>query len=104
MLVAYATSLAFTSQNENSVVMKLQVGGKSFLLTSDAGADAEQSMLEAGLNLKSDVLKVGHHGSRGATTDAFLNTVSPSIAVISAGKDNSYGHPHKHWRDCANTK
>ena len=86
--------LQFADQNDNSIVMKLQMSETSFLLTGDAEADAEQSMLSAGLNLKSNVLKVGHHGSRYATTDLFLNSVSPSFAVISAGKDNPYGHPH----------
>lgn len=86
--------LQFTDQNDNSIVMRLQIGETSFLLTGDAEADAEQSMLSAGLNLKSNVLKVGHHGSRHATTDQFLNSVSPSYAIISAGKDNPYGHPH----------
>jgi len=86
--------LQFTDQNDNSIVMRLQIGETSFLLTGDAEADAEHSMLSAGLNLKSNVLKVGHHGSRYATTDQFLNSVSPSYAIISAGKDNPYGHPH----------
>lgn len=86
--------LQFSDQNDNSIVMRLQTGETSFLLTGDAEADAEQSMLNAGLNLKSNVLKVGHHGSRYATTDQFLNSVSPSYAIISAGKDNPYGFPH----------
>jgi competence protein ComEC len=86
--------LEFADQNDNSVVMKLQVGDASFFLAGDAEADAEQSMLGAGLDLQSDVLKVGHHGSRYATTDQFLGNVSPSCAIISAGKDNPYGHPH----------
>jgi len=87
--------LQFSDQNDNSIVMKLQSGEASFLLTGDAEADAEQSMLVSGLNLQSDVLKVGHHGSRYATTNQFLGNVSPSYAIISAGKDNPYGHPHQ---------
>jgi beta-lactamase superfamily II metal-dependent hydrolase len=86
--------LEFDSENDNSVVMRLQAGNTSFLLTGDASADAENSILTAGVNLKSNVLKVGHHGSRYATTNAFLNAVSPSTAIISAGINNSYGHPH----------
>ena len=86
--------LQFTDQNDNSIVMRLQTGETSFLLTGDAEADAEQSMVNAGLDLKSTVLKVGHHGSRYATTDQFLKSVSPSFAIISAGKDNPYGDPH----------
>jgi len=87
--------LEFTSANDNSIVVKLQVGNASFLFTGDAEADAEQSMLDAGLDLQSNVLKVGHHGSRYATTQTFLDNVAPSYAVISAGKNNSYGHPHQ---------
>lgn len=87
--------LEFTSVNDNSVVVKLQVGNTSFLFTGDAEADAEQSMLDAGLDLQSDVLKVGHHGSRYATTQPFLDSVAPSYAIISAGENNSYGHPHE---------
>jgi len=67
----------------------------SFLFTADAEADAEQSMLDAGLDLQSDVLKVGHHGSRSSTTQPFLDGVAPSYAIISAGENNSYGHPHQ---------
>jgi len=52
-------------------------------------------MINSGYSLKSDVLKVGHHGSSTSTTPAFLNAVSPKYAVISCGKDNSYGHPHQ---------
>jgi len=85
--------LQFTNQNDNSIVMRLQIGETSFLLTGDAGADAEQSMLSAGLNLQSDVLKVAHHGSRYGTTTQFLDNVMPSYAIISAGRDNPYGDP-----------
>jgi len=88
--------LEFTDTNHvnyNSIVVRLQAGNTSFLLTGDADADAEQSMLNAGLNLHCNVLKVGHHGSRYATTQLFLDRVAPSYAIISAGKNNPYGHP-----------
>jgi len=87
--------LEFTDKNDNSVVVKLQVGDTSFLFTGDAGADSEESMLDAGLGLQSDVLKVGHHASRYSTTQSFLDSVSPSYAIISAGENNQYGHPHE---------
>jgi len=87
--------LSVNDANKNSVVVKLQVGNTSFLFTGDAEADAEQSMLEAGLDLQSGVLKVGHHGSRNATTQLFLDDVAPSHAIISAGEGNPYGHPHE---------
>jgi competence protein ComEC len=84
---------SFNIQNEDSIVLKLQAGQTSFLLEGDAGSSAEQSMINAGLNLTSDVLKVGHHGSAYATTDTFLNKVQPTYAVISCGLNNTYGHP-----------
>jgi competence protein ComEC len=91
--------LEFTSQNENSVVMRLQIGQSSFLLMGDAQSDAEESIMQCGLEINSDVLKVGHHGSNSSTTEAFLNAVSPSIAIISAGENNQYGHPHQETLD-----
>lgn len=87
--------LEFSEQNDNSVVAMLRVGSVSFLFTGDAEQAAEQSMTSAGLNLKADVLKVGHHGSRTATSQPFLDAVAPAYAVISAGENNPYGHPHE---------
>ena len=81
--------------NEYSLVAKLTGGGTSFLFTGDSSEQAEADMIEAGEDLKADVLKIGHHGSSTATTKAFLQAVNPQVAVISCGKDNSYGHPHE---------
>ena len=81
--------------NEYSLVAKLTVGEKSFLFTGDSSEQAEADMIEAGEDLKADVLKIGHHGSSTATTEAFLQAVNPQVAVISCGIDNSYGHPHE---------
>lgn len=86
--------LEFGDINDNSIVTKLQAGNTSFLFTGDAEEPAEHSMIAAGLNLKSDILKVGHHGSYTATSQTFLDTVSPTGAIISVGFDNRYGHPH----------
>ncbi len=86
--------LEFGDINDNSIVTKLQAGNTSFLFTGDAEEPAEQSMITAGLNLKSDILKVGHHGSYTATSQTFLDTVTPTNAIISVGLDNRYGHPH----------
>jgi competence protein ComEC len=86
--------LEFSDLNDNSIVTKLQAGNTSFLFTGDAETPAEQSIIDACLNLQSDVLKVGHHGSNTATSQAFLDLVDPSYAIISAGLDNKYGHPH----------
>jgi len=87
--------LEFSDLNDNSIVVKLQAGDTSFLFTGDAEAPAEQSMLVSSVvSIKCDVLKVGHHGSNTATSQAFLDLVDPSYAIISAGLDNKYGHPH----------
>lgn len=86
--------LEFSDINANSVVIKLQVNNVSFLFAGDATLNSEQSMLNAELSLQSNVLKVGHHGSNTSTSQAFLDAVSPSFAVISAGINNTYGHPH----------
>lgn len=79
--------------NDYSVVVKLQFGKTSFLLTGDAGVQSEGEMLSKGFDLKAELLKVGHHGSHYSTSTDFLKAVSPQFAVISVGKDNSYGHP-----------
>lgn len=79
--------------NNTSIVIKLDHMGKSFLFTGDAEWDEEQDILEKNTDLKCDVLKVGHHGSASSTSYRFLREAMPSIAVISVGKDNKYGHP-----------
>lgn len=81
--------------NDYSVVIKVAKGNTAFLFTGDAGNPAEQQMLSQKLNLKSDVLKVGHHGSRHSTSHRFLEAVAPQYAVISLGANNEYGHPHE---------
>ena len=81
--------------NDYSAVVKITYHKKSFLFTGDAEELVETDILESGADIKAHVLKVGHHGSSSSTSDAFLEAVSPEIAVISCGKDNDYGHPHK---------
>lgn len=81
------------NMNDNSLVLHLQYGTFSALLTGDAETGEEQDLLSSAADLKSDLLKVGHHGSSNASSEAFLSAVSPKIAVISCGKDNEYGHP-----------
>ena len=80
--------------NDTSIVLKIVYGETSFLFTGDAEYLTEATMLEAGYDLSATVLKVGHHGSSTSTSYRFLNAVMPQYAVISVGKDNSYGHPH----------
>ncbi len=81
--------------NTGSVIARLVYGETSFLLTGDAPSSIENWLtLLDGEELKSNILKAGHHGSRTSTSEAWLSAVDPSVVVISAGKDNSYGHPH----------
>ena len=80
--------------NEWSAVLKVTHGSKSFLFTGDAESKSEKDMVATyGSGLKSDVLKPGHHGSKTSSSQQFLDAVKPSIAVISAGTGNRYGHP-----------
>ena len=83
----------YKDYNDYSVVLKMTYKNKSFIFTGDASKASENDMLSMGYDLKSDVLKVGHHGSRTASTEEFIKAVSPSVAVISVGKDNKYGLP-----------
>ena len=79
--------------NDTSIICRIVYGNNSFLFTGDAERAAEQVVLDSGFELKSDVLKVGHHGSENSTTYPFLREIMPKYAVISVGKDNNYGHP-----------
>jgi competence protein ComEC len=80
--------------NNDSLALRITYGANSFLLTGDLESPMERLLLADGRPLHADVLKVGHHGSRTSTSPDFLDAVSPSIAVISAGFENSFGHPH----------
>ncbi|WP_411677584.1 ComEC/Rec2 family competence protein [Caproicibacter sp.] len=80
----------YNDLNQYSAVIKLSYDNTSFLFMGDAGAQSEK---EITADVHADVLKVGHHGSDTASTEAFLKRVSPRYAVIEVGKDNSYGHP-----------
>lgn len=80
--------------NNNSIVIRIEYGNTSFLFTGDAEYEEEKSIMESGAKLKSNVLKVGHHGSTYSTSRDFLKKVDPQYAIISVGKNNDYGHPH----------
>lgn len=84
----------YRDANDNSLVVQLAYGKNRFLFMGDAQEPAESDILEKNYDLECDVLKVGHHGSYTATSDRFLQESDPAYAVISCGKDNSYGHPH----------
>lgn len=77
--------------NDTSIVLKVTYGNNSFLFTGDATSNVEKEILDD--DIKSDVLKVAHHGSNYSSTNDFLDAVNPSYAVISVGKNNSYKHP-----------
>lgn len=86
-------STNYEEVNDYSAVLRLTYGQTTFLFTGDAQNESEQEMINAGYDLKADVLKIGHHGSQTSTSITFLNKVKPKTAVISVGKDNDYGHP-----------
>lgn len=85
---------SYTELNDYSPIARVAYGETSFLFTGDGENEDEQDAIaQAGLKLKSDVLKVGHHGSDTSTGELFLSLVNPQYAVISVGRDNTYGHP-----------
>ena len=83
-----------TPTNNDSLVLQLRYGNTSALLEGDAEAPSEARMVANG-NLRSDFLKVGHHGSKTSTTPAFLAAVSPAFSAVSVGRRNFYGHPRR---------
>ena len=80
--------------NNASIVLRVVYGDVSFLLTGDIFVDAEWEMLSQGIGVRSTILKVPHHGSRTSSSPEFIKQVGPSVAVISVGADNQFGHPH----------
>jgi competence protein ComEC len=86
---------ADTAKNNDSLVLRVRYGCRSFLLTGDVERPVERDMLARGEIAPSDVLKVPHHGSHTSSTEEFLSATAPEFAVISAGFENSYGHPHR---------
>ena len=84
-----------TPKNNDSLVLRLRYGRHSFLLCGDVEKQVERRMLQEGEIQLTDVLKVAHHGSRTSSTEEFLAAAQPLYAVISAGFENSYGHPNR---------
>ncbi len=93
--ILHPTSPSASHLNDASVVARVTFGQVSFMLTGDAEKAAEEQILKSGKTIKSTILKVGHHGSRTSTTSSFLSAVNPKAAVIMAGANNRYGHPHQ---------
>lgn len=81
-------------KNAASLVLQGHINGKKILLTGDVEKEGERELLEEGLK-KTDILKAAHHGSKNSTSEEFLSLIRPEYTVISCGKENRYGHPHK---------
>lgn len=86
---------SYDTENDASICLRFVYGNTSALFTGDAGEAPETDMVSRwGNELKSDILKIGHHGSTYSTSEKFLQTVDPAYTVISCGENNDYGHPH----------
>lgn len=86
--------------NDSSIVVRFTAESRSFLFTGDVSSEVEGLLVEHYPNdIDVDVLKVGHHGSRYSSSNAFLGVVTPELAVIEVGAGNSYGHPHQEALD-----
>lgn len=80
--------------NNQSIVIYTELGGLTWLFTGDLEVEGEERLISGMNNFRVDVLKVGHHGSKTSTSELLLNSINPHIALISAGVDNRFGHPH----------
>jgi competence protein ComEC len=89
----------YDEANNDSLVLKIKSKNKSFIFPGDVEEEAEEDLLNLGGWLKSNVIKVPHHGGKTSAYKPFLEAVSPDVAVISLGRDNSFGHPHKETLD-----
>jgi competence protein ComEC len=92
---AFSPRGEFSDQNSGSLVLKIVSDDASVLFTGDIEAEAEENLIFLGNRLRSDVIKVPHHGGRTSSSDGFLKAVRPQIAVASAGKNNPFNHPHE---------
>jgi competence protein ComEC len=84
-----------SDQNSDSLVLKVESGDLSVLFTGDIELEAEEDMMHLEGWIRSDIIKVPHHGGRSSSSVIFIEAVDPDVAVISAGKSNSFGHPHE---------
>ena len=80
-------------ENNKSVIVMAEIDGIKFLFTGDAEAKTEKALIDEGLNIDCDVLKVGHHGSSSSSSQSFLKAATPKYAAISVGENNIYSHP-----------
>jgi competence protein ComEC len=96
------TKAAVGSDNNSSLLMRMTHGENTFLFTGDIEREPEAALLADGASLTADIVKVPHHGSRTSSTEPFVNTVTPRLAVIPIGNRSMFGHPHpevvERWR------
>ncbi|MBO5335505.1 MAG: MBL fold metallo-hydrolase [Lachnospiraceae bacterium] len=90
-----APNKSYDTPNNSGIALVLRDGENSFLFTGDCEEEAEKDILANGLDIDCDVYKVGHHGSSTSSSKEFLETVTPSVGVISCAVGNDYGHPHR---------
>ncbi len=93
-ITVIAPNREYDNPNDSSIGVIIRHGEDSFIFTGDAETPAEEDIVNNGLDLTADVYKAGHHGSRTASSDAFLDKINPEYAIISCETDNKYGHPH----------
>jgi competence protein ComEC len=86
-------SIGPLSENDSSIVLRLKHGGVSVLLAGDIEQAAEEALVQSGVDLQADILKVPHHGSKTSSSEAFIDRVRPSYGVISVGERSRFGHP-----------
>jgi competence protein ComEC len=91
--VLYPSSIT-EDDNGESISLKLTYGSVRFIFTGDANKDDELKMINSGIDMRVDIVQLGHHGSDTSTHQTFLDKVNPAVAIYSASVDNSYGHPH----------
>jgi competence protein ComEC len=100
--VLWPPSETSKSANNDSVVLRIRFGERSILLTGDIEKSAEGSLIASEQELRADVVKVPHHGSKTSSTENFVRATKPAFAIVSAGRNSMFGHPHKEvvdrWR------
>jgi competence protein ComEC len=84
---------AYAEENNRSLVVKITSEGRNYLFPGDIGIEAEKDILGAMRDLKTDLIKVPHHGSKSSSSDAFVSHTRPGVAVVTVGRGNSYHHP-----------
>ncbi len=89
-----APNKTYKDPNNSSIALLIRNGENTFLFTGDAEEKAEKDILKTNMDIKADVYKAGHHGSKSSSHEEFLEEISPDFAVISCGEGNSHGHPH----------